>query len=119
MGLCSHATFCAVSLKPVHHGTPTELCVHTELAHPCDLQEVLEKALEREMVLSAASRCMDITSPAVGAVEQSPQISRLAVPSTTQPVAQGHQFWTGDQMEHLAKASPLGVKSAGNLPGSQ
>ena len=60
LGVCSHAP---VQGEPAQDQfimapSPTELCMHTELARPHDLQEALEKVIEREMVLSAASKCI-------------------------------------------------------------
>ena len=51
--------------------SPTELHIHTKLIHPCDLQKALEKMLERGMVLSAASQCVDTAITTVRALEES------------------------------------------------
>ncbi|KAI4871659.1 hypothetical protein NFI96_005531 [Prochilodus magdalenae] len=87
--------------------SPTELCIHKQLANPHDLLEALELILGREMVSSTASWCTDVTSPGGRAVEELPKLLwveelteltlQMVITATIQPVAWDSRRWTCGQ----------------------
>lgn len=114
--------------------TPRELCIQTQLAHPRNLQEALELALEREIVGETARN--DIGgNPVVRTVAQevpdqakpawAEELTELIRAASMQPPRSSDRprrgppvCWTCGQSGHISVRCPKNAGGQGNAPGS-